>query len=672
MLKTLTLRAALAASTALVSATSSFAQDLDFDDSAYLGELVLGESKRDVATETAIPTTTIDAAEIQDRQAGTIAELIDSVPGVNLVNGSTAAGSGINIRGFGANETFGTDQKVLIQVDGATKGSEELYRIGSQLYTDPYLYREIEVLRGTIGSFEYGSGVFGGVVRLESINASDLTQGEIGTRIRQTLQASSNGNGLVSSTTLAWQPTENAEFLANYTYRKLDVREDGNGDEINPEGGDIGDPSWLVKGKFTFGEALDQSLTLSYSETEQDSQDVPYDTFGTADFGNVDRTISNKVAIARYNWNPADKSWLNLTAELTHSDEEVTSQAVDRTLSPFVLPLLDADNRYETTTLRLKNEALFNTGLLDHTLRTGVEWIKRERQDATDGSAPGGDKDVFAIYAVDEIQIGDAWTVTPAVRYESQTITPDAATGLSGQEFNADALMGGLALRYAFANGIAVFGSASYTENLPIIDDLFNSTLINQSEKGTTYEIGVSYEGDSIFATGDTLALKLNYYDQSLRDLTTYRSFTPGNSIVDVDRQGYELEASYTMANGIYVDFNGHISDGTSTTEGGTVADWRQNPADNLRLTLGKKINKSIDLSWELEAAKRYDRDATDISPGYGVHNIRATFLPQQGVFEGTEVRVSLENVLDKQYTPRLSTRAATGRNLTVSVSKVF
>lgn len=673
MLKTLTLRAALAASTALVAAPVARAQDAEitFDDSTYLGELVLGESKRDVATETAIPTTTIDTAEIQDRQAGTIAELIDSVPGVTLVNGSTAAGSGINIRGFGANATFGTDQKVLIQVDGATKGSEELYRIGSQLYTDPYLYREVEVLRGTIGSFAYGSGVFGGVVRLETIDASDLTQGEIGLRLRQTLEASSNGDGLVSSTTLAWQPTANAEFLANYTYRKLGVRQDGNGQDINPAAGDIGDPSWLVKGRFTFGDALDQTLTVSYSETEQDSRDIPYDSFGLADFGNVDREISNKVAVLRYTWNPADRSWLNLTAEVTYSDEVVNSQAIDRSADAGTLALLDADNQYETTTLRLKNEALFSTGAVAHSLNTGVEWIKRDRADATAGSAPGGVKDVFALYAVDDMQIGDAWTITPALRYESQTIDPDTATGLGDAEFDHDALMGGLALRYAFANGVAVFGSGSYTENLPIIDDVLSPSLIAQSEKGTTYEIGVSYEGDSIFSEGDTLALKLNYYDQDLRDLTTYRSFSPGNSVISIDRQGYELEAAYAMASGFYVDVNGQISDGTSTTEAGVEGDWAQNPADTLRVTLGKKFGQNLDLSWELEAAKGYT-GSSGTSPGYGAHNLRATFVPQQGVFEGTQIRVGLENAFDKLYTPRLSTRAATGRTLKLSVSKVF
>ena len=79
----------------------------------FLGTSTLGESKRAVQTETATPVTVIDEKEIRDRQGGTVAELIDTVPSVALVNGETAQGSGNSIRGFGSNQTFGTDQKVL-------------------------------------------------------------------------------------------------------------------------------------------------------------------------------------------------------------------------------------------------------------------------------------------------------------------------------------------------------------------------------------------------------------------------------------------------------------------------------------------------------------------------------------------------------------------------------
>ena len=153
-----------------------------------LDSVLLAESKRDVATDTATAETTVDETEIADRQADSIAELVDTVPGVTLVNGNTPQGSSINIRGFGAAPSYGTDQKVEIQLNGASVGSEELYRIGTQLFTDPALYKEVTVVRGIAGTFEYGSGIIGGLIRAETKDAVDITGGETGFRLRQTIE----------------------------------------------------------------------------------------------------------------------------------------------------------------------------------------------------------------------------------------------------------------------------------------------------------------------------------------------------------------------------------------------------------------------------------------------------------------------------------------------------
>ena len=183
---------------------ATFAQDTS---SQFIGEVTVGESKRDVQIDTEVSSTVVDQYEIYDRQAGTVAELIDSVPGVHLINGSTPQGSGINIRGFGANGTYGTDQKVMVFVDDAATGAEELYRIGNQLFTDPELFNSVSVIRGTVGSFEYGSGIIGGIVKLDTKNAGDFMSDETGFVIRQSLQYSTNKDGLVSSTTLASKPS---------------------------------------------------------------------------------------------------------------------------------------------------------------------------------------------------------------------------------------------------------------------------------------------------------------------------------------------------------------------------------------------------------------------------------------------------------------------------------
>ena len=65
-------------------------------------------------------------------------------------------------------------------------------------------------------------------------------------------------------------------------------------------------------------------------------------------------------------------------------------------------------------------------------------------------------------------------------------------------------------------------------------------------------------------------------------------------------------------------------------------------------------------------------QDGTDIKAGFGVHNLRATYKPQSGMLEGAEIRFGIENVLDKSYTGRLSTRPAPGRNIKLTLAKTL
>ncbi|AZV80758.1 TonB-dependent receptor (plasmid) [Parasedimentitalea marina] len=643
----------------MINATLAVAQDVDEE---FLGVILLGDSKREVQVGTATATTVINQEEIDDRQAGTIAELIDSVPGVTLVNGNTPQGSGINIRGFGANGTYGTDSKVLVVVDGATTGAEELYRIGNQLFTDPELYREVSVIRGTVGSFEFGSGVIGGVVQLETKNASDFTEGEIGVRLRQTLEATTNGKGFASSTIGAWQPTENLEFLFNYTVRDQDNYKSADGTEI--PNSKFRMPSYLVKGRYTFGDNDAHAITLSYNDSTTDEKDVPYDTFGTTggSFGNVDRTTHSKIAVLQYDFNPNGNDLIDVSVNLSRSE-----QAIDQTCLPASAPfgcfsVVDADHNYETTKLTVKNTAYFLTGSVEHNLRAGVEFSQRDRLDAP--SAPGGSDKRIALFAVDEILINQNLTLTPALRYEIQDIEDDTAP--NNASYSNDALMGGLSARYEFDSGFAVFASAAYTEMMPIIDDLGTPLFMTQPEKSRTYEGGVSYTQGDLFSTGDALQVKANIYQTYVWDVTSY------SNVANIDVKGIELEASYSHASGIYADFNATSADGISKDSAGVSSNWIYAPETSARLTLGKRFGKAFDVSWELVAARATTGVGNVALAGYGVNNLRATYRPQTGALKGAEFRFGVENILDATYQSQLSTRVAPGRNFKLTMAKTF
>ncbi len=654
-----TLSKALLCTTAIGIAMPLAAQEIgDID----LDAVELGNSKRDVHTETATSVTTINQEEINDRQAGTIAELIDSVPGVSLINGSTPQGSGINIRGFGANTTYGTDQKVLVLVDGATAGSEELYRIGTQLYTDPALYKHVSVIRGAAGAFEYGSGAIGGAVILETKDASDFTGGEPGVKLRQTLEFGTNGNQFTSSSILAWQPTEDFEVLGNYVYRSQNNQRDGDGNSIDYS--EFALPSWLLKAKKTFGQDGDHSFELSYSDTQSEYNGVPYDEFTLAPgfFGFVDRDVHTRTAIAEYNFNPADNDLINLTATLSYADQEIFNTQVPQAGSA----LLNADHRYETTKLTVKNTSLFDTGAASHDLRAGIEVIRKDRVSAS--AAPGGTDERFAVFLVDEITIGDGLTLTPALRYETQKISNN--DDYAGN----NAFMGALSAHYKFDNGFAIFGSVVANSSLAIIDDQFdlilnprgNPDFIHQIENAKSVELGVSYDRTSVFADGDDLRVKATAYRTELSDVTSY------SGISDIETTGLELEASYSLESGFYVDFNGNIQEGDATASAtGLSSEWGLLPANEARVTLGKRFGEEVDLSWEV--VSRGSRNASGlVTDDVVLHNLRATFKPQNGVLEGTEIRVGVENLLDESYQTQFSVREAPGRNIKFTLAKTF
>lgn len=645
--------------------SQGLAQDANADENAdgeFIGTLDIGASTRAVQTDTAVAVTIVGKEELEERQASTIAELIDSIPGVSLINGSTPTGSGITIRGFGANGTYGTDQKVAIQIDGASVGAEELYRIGNQLYTDPTLYKSVEVIRGTVGSFEYGSGIVGGVVRLETSDALDLTDGVAGVAFNQTLGANTNGNALSSSSTLAWAPSDSVEFLANYSWREQENQVDGSGTTI--ENSAFGLPSFLVKAGVHLGDDGEHTIRASFNQSTSADRDVPYDTFGTTSgsFGNVDRDTKSQVATLSYNFNPLADDAVDFTLHLSYANQEIDQECLPATAPFGCFSVVSADHRYETFKATAKNTALFDTGPLSHNLRAGAELITKKRQDAS--SAPGGKDFRAAFFLVDEIDLARGLSITPAIRYEHSDLSGTLNDG-TGASFSNAALMGGASARYELPFGLAVFGSWAYTESLPILDDLEVPNKIELAEKAETVEFGGSYSKIGLFGRSDRLALKVNYYETELKDVTSYSGTT------NVDLNGLEIEGSFATGSGFYLDFNANFQNGAELRTDLTTRDWRNLPANSYQISVGKRIGQWLNLRWESYVAEDIGVNGT-ITDGFDTHTLRVILTPQDGILDGFALRASVENIFDSLYTPVLSTRPAPGRNFKFGISKKF
>ncbi len=658
------------AALALAWSGSALAQDAapQGEDGEFLGTIDIGESTRAIQTETATPVTIITRKEIEERQANTIAELIDSIPGVTLINGGTPIGSGINIRGFGANGTYGTDQKVLVMVDGATTGSQELYRIGTQLFTDPLLYKSVAVNRGTVGSFEYGSGVIGGVVRLETSDASDLLRGKTGITLAQTLSGQTNSAGFVTSTTIAAMPTEQFEFLANYTWRELGLQKDGNGNVIGNSA--FGLPSFLVKGAFHFGADNAHTIKASYTQTKTSERDKPYDSFGTSGtgFGNVDRDTNSQTLTVGYYYKPVGNDAIDLSLVYSYANQEIEQSA---TPTDPTNALLNADHRYQTSKITLKNASIFSTGSIRHNLRVGLEYIDIKRLNAS--SAPGGTDRRMAAFMVDDITLARGLTVSPAVRWESSSIK-----GTNGASYSNEEWMGGVSARYELPFGLAVFGSWATTKSLPILDDLDQpAAFMTRAERGRTWEVGGSFNRVGLLTENDRLAIKVNYYDTHVDGNTSY-SATGATPVTDIFLKGWELEASYATPSGFYLDFNGNIVSGrTFRAANGLREDWTNLPNNTYQVSVGKRFGTLFDIRWEATFAEELVRrtgagPTVTTKPGFNVHSIRASFSPKLDLLKALVFRASVENLFDTYYTSALATRPAPGRTVKGGISVQF
>lgn len=681
---------AVAGLTALPALTgTALAQDAAAaDEIIQLDEIKLNSSRRGVQTDTATSSTVVDQAEIEARQATSMGELLDSIPNVSLINGSTPQGSAVNIRGLGAQAgTFGTDGHVAVVIDGVPSGAEEIYRNGSMLALEPELFRSVEVTRGPGESFRYVSGAMGGTVEAQTKDATDFLEDGDTFALRQKLGYESNGKGKLSTTILAFAPNERFDVLAFYGIRKVEESKDGDGTTRQATGFEA--PSALLKLNYKLTE--DSTLTFSHSQTKTPETDVPYNAFDPLWGGLlVDRDTEDKTTYLAYKFSPLDNDLIDLEARIFRKHEKMRIKSATSTGS-----LENADHQTETKGIRLENIARFDTGAMNHELTTGIEYKQRERSskilagaDAgkNDGSAPGGLDKSISLYIADKVEINDKLTLTPQLRYESQTLEsknngsvqqcfgptfcrtlPAIADGTS---YKSSAWTGALSARYAVTDSFAVFGTAAYNENLPILDDLRSTTNVDKSEKATTYELGVSYDGTDVFMAEDQLQAKLTGFKTRIWDGTTY------SGIDKTDLEGLELELNYASPL-FYADFAAAQTRGTIN---GTGTYFNYTPADTVQLTLGKKfLNDQLDIAVEAKHAFAHKRTtgtggATAPSEAWTTYALSLAYIPDSGVLEGTEMRLGIENILDTTYRPYLTStnRNAKGRNIKFTLAKTF
>lgn len=667
-----------------------------------LQRLIVGAGQEKVAIDTPQAVSVLEQADIDQLQPEMIGDIIRAIPGVNVTGSDRLLGQSFNIRGIGAPENTGDGGRIIVNVDGVQKFYEQ-YRLGS-FFSEPELYKRVEVLRGPASSTLYGSGALGGVINFETKDASDfIADGQTGA-LRQKVSWNSNGDGYLTSTVLAQRMGENAEFLLTGNYRASGVYTSGDGSDVL--GTNFKAWSGLAKGTFKVGE--EGTLRASYQQWDSDLDDQQLSQTSTASFfGLVDRHVVDRTAIVSYE-NPFadnDMADVKVTASYSNTHNEQRNADLRSACSPGSFAVVcDSNYGYETWQFNAQNTMEWTGDNWTNHLTLGSQttyqtrvaeaFFNNGRQFPVTFHPEGTDLKT-GVFAQNEFVYDDRLTIIPGVRLDWHELTPDSA--LNAPSSDDTAFSPKVAALYKFNDTFSVFGSIAHTERFPTIDEVFSTasssstfrpSLGLKKEQSNNFEAGFALSGSDVLQAGDAGQLKVTSFYNDVKDLIALnRPFSSGFNnkpgfinIEEAELYGFEVESAYDTdyvfanASYSYVVGKNKLTDAYLTT----VA------PHELALTLGGKMPEyDVTFGWtarvvagpqdasrDSDTPPVADPNSTRFSTAFNVHDIFMTWKPQDGQLAGWEANLGVDNLFNRQYKEFLMNDDAKGRTFKISLSK--
>ncbi|WP_134680484.1 TonB-dependent receptor domain-containing protein [Paracoccus ravus] len=674
-------RATLLAGTTCLTAIlafPAFAQDMTAPVVTLLDPLVLRAGTPKVASEVPQSVSVVDAQALDDIAPIHIGEVLATVPGVAGTGSGSFFGQGFNIRGFGANGLAGGEAGIVQLIDGEEKYYES-YRQGA-IFVEPDFLRQVEVLRGPGSSTLYGAGALGGVIAMETIEASDLIAEGKTFGGRAKLGYSSNPDSVLGSLALGWRPAEDFEGVAAFAWRKLGDTKDSEGNTTIRS--DSNTPNLLLKAKKTFG---DQYVAFSYQHLEAKGDNQDFDQMHGAQkdlyypgfsWGVGDITTRDQTARLVWGWNPAENRYIDMKAVLSYTNTMKDVRQGDDPAEPIMDAFLGKRD-YRLWKFKLDNTADISGEGYEHFLTTGAEVWRQDRSSSVPSSShPEGYTNGWSVFALSEVT-WDKLTVNSGLRYEKQRTEPKDSVSFDTEAREFEAVEPQVAAIYRLSDAWSVFGSVAFVNRIPTVDELYDGSMVTnpnpnlKDEKGKNLEIGTSYSGSSILAEGDQAVMKLTLYRNHIDDMIIRAGDGPMAYYTNVERaylRGGELEASYLLN-------DWELGAAVTVTEGVDQDDVDLEYLQNNRVMLQAVWNANE--AWRLGArstlAAGRDKPSGERRAGYGVHDVFASWSPQSGMAEGIEVHMGVDNLTDTDYTPASWLGGpAPGRNFKLSLSRSF
>ncbi|WP_318363892.1 ferrichrome porin FhuA [Enterobacter sp.] len=496
--------------------------------------------------------------EMDLKQPGTVKDALSYTPGVFATRGSSTTFDVVSIRGFTTSTTVNTNQ----YLDGMKLQGDNY----SEASIDPYFLERVELLRGPV-SVLYGKSHPGGVVSMVTkrptteplkevqfkMGTHNLWQtgfdfsdaiddnGEFSYRLTGLGRSQNAQQENIKSTRYAvapafsWRPDDKTDFtlLSNF--------------QSDPDAGYYG---WLPR----------EGTVVPYYDAAGNAHKLPTDF----NEGEKDNRLSRRQQLIGYSFAHGFDDTFTVRQNLRYTRVHTlyTSTYGNGYQAPAQInrAFVRSDEDLNSFTVDTQLQSDFATGAVDHTLLTGVDYLRmRNDIDADYGTANPismtnpqyGNANVninfpyavinrqeqTGLYVQDQAE-WNKWILTLGGRYDfAKTSTFTRSSGTLA-EINDEQFTWRGGLNYVFDNGIAPY--ISYSESFEPISGSTQDGKPFDPSRGKQYEAGVKYVPKDLPVTVTAAVYQLTK-DKNL-------TADPANTVFSVQggeirSRGFELEA---------------------------------------------------------------------------------------------------------------------------------
>lgn len=686
-----------------------------------------------------VQTTSVTAKEISLGQPQNAADLLD-LSGKVFIQKSQQGGGSPMIRGFATN-------RLIYTIDGVRMNTA-IFRGGNiqnVINLDPFNTEQAEVIFGP-GSVIYGSDAIGGVMSYQTLRPQLSLDGK----------TSFSGNANFRHSTANKEKTAHFDFkvglkkwafVSSYTHWDFDHLQQGrfgpsdylktthvqrinNVDSIIEQGNPLlqvptgyQQNNFMQKVLFKPNERWDFQYGLHYSRT--------------TNFGRYDRHNRTRNGNPRYaEWEYGPQSWLMHHLQINHRGfnklyDQLSIRVAQQQFEESRIER-DLDNPNRTTQIEEVDATSINTDFSkslgpENTLFYGIEGVindvisqgnitQIETQETVLGPAryPDSRWRSWGIYATDEQELGEKWTLRTGIRYNQFTLDADFQNNLQfyalpfqTANLNSDALTGSAGLVYRPTTSLLVRGNLGTAFRSPNVDDMGK---IFDNEPGTltlpnpNLQAEYALNADAGFAKifGDRFKLEMSAYLTHLNNALVRRNYQLNGAdsllfqgeLVQIQAVqnaafarvfGYHLGWEWKWTKNLYWKTDVNYQNGIEELDNGSIS-----PSRHAAPLFGStRIRYQTTVStWEInarfqgqrshEALAVEERSKTEIyaknpqgqtfAPAWYTLNFRAQFQ----IKEWLRINAGIENITDQRYRPYSSGLSGAGRNLYTSINIIF